>query len=208
MIQSGMRNKPLTVAVYARVSTTDQRCTIQLAELNRYADARGWTVYQEYVDKGVSGKTKERPALKRCLADAKAHRFDAILVWKLDRWGRTVAQLSQDILDFDSMGIRFIAVEQGIDSDKANAMSRFMVHIMSAFAELEREMIHERVVAGVRHAQKHGTRSGKAIGRPRVAHNRPEVWVMKDAGKSIREIAAELELSHGTVQRIVAAKPK
>ena len=119
-----------------------------------------------------------------------------------------VAQLSQDILDFDSMGIRFIAVEQGIDSDKSNAMSRFMVHIMSAFAELEREMIHERVVAGVRHAQKHGTRSGKPIGRPRVAHNRPEVWKLRDAGKSIREIAGSLGLSHGTVQRIVAANPR
>jgi putative DNA-invertase from lambdoid prophage Rac len=203
-----MNKKPLTVALYARVSTTDQRCAVQLAELHRYADARGWTVCNEYVDKGFSGKTKERPALKRCLTDAKAHRFDAILVWKLDRWGRTVAQLSQDILDFDSMGIRFIAVEQGIDSDKANAMSRFMVHIMSAFAELEREMIQERVLAGVRHAQKHGTKSGKPIGRPRVARNRPEVWAMKDAGKSIREIAATTKLSHGTVQRIVAAKPE
>jgi DNA invertase Pin-like site-specific DNA recombinase len=202
-----MEKKPLTVGLYARVSTTDQRCAIQLAELNRYADARGWAVHGEYVDKGYSGKTKDRPALKRCLADAKAHRFDAILVWKLDRWGRTVAQLSQDILNFDSMGIRFIAVEQGIDSDKSNAMSRFLVHIMSAFAELEREMIHERVVAGVRHAQKHGTRSGNPIGRPRVARNRPDVWKLRDAGKSIRDIAASLNLSHGTVQRIVAARP-
>jgi len=197
----------MTVALYARVSTADQRCEMQLAELNRYADARGWTVYKEYVDKGYSGKTKERPALKRCLADAKAHRFDCILVWKLDRWGRTVAQLSQDIHDFDSMGIRFIAVEQGIDSDQANAMSRFMVNILSAFAELEREMINERVVAGVRYAQKHGTKSGKPIGRPRVAHDRPEVWALRDAGKSIREIAATLEMSHGTVQRILAAQP-
>src|SRR5665213_1116796 len=171
-----MSNKPLTVALYARVSTTDQHCDIQLAELHRYADARGWTVFKEYVDKGFSGGKRSRPAIDRCLIDARAHRFDVILVWKLDRWGRTVAQLSQDILDFDFMGIRFIAVEQGIDSDKANAMSRFLVHIMSAFAELEREMIHERVVAGVRYAQKHGTKSGKAIGRPRVAHSRPDVW--------------------------------
>ena len=106
------------------------------------------------------------------------------------------------------MGIRFIAVEQGIDSDKSNAMSRFMIRMVSAFAELKREMIHERVVAGVRHAQKHGTKSGKAIGRPRVAHSRPDVWTLRDAGKSIREIAASLDLSHGTVQRIVAASPR
>jgi DNA invertase Pin-like site-specific DNA recombinase len=108
-------------------------------------------------------------------------------------------------LDFDSMGVRFIAVEQGIDSDKANAMARFMLHIMAAFAELEREMIQERVTAGIRHAQKCGTRSGNAIGRPRVVVNRGKVWAMKDAGRSIREIAAALDLSHGTCQRILAS---
>jgi DNA invertase Pin-like site-specific DNA recombinase len=179
---------------------------MQLAELRRYTEARGWTVYKEYVDKGFSGKTKERPALKQCLADAKAHRFDAILVWKLDRWGRTVVQLSQDVHDFDSMGIRFLAIEQGIDTDKANAMSRFMLHIMAAFAELEREMINERVIAGVRHAQKHGTKSGLAIGRPRVIVNQKEVLAMKEKGKNIREISATLKLSHGTVQRALAAR--
>jgi DNA invertase Pin-like site-specific DNA recombinase len=194
----------LTVAIYARVSTTDQRCEIQLAELRRYAAARGWEVRREYVDKGFSGKTKDRPALQRCLADARAHRFDAILVWKLDRWGRTVAQLAQDVLDFDSMGVRFIVVDQGIDTDKANSMSRFMLHIMAAFAELEREMINERVIAGVRHAQKHGTKSGQPIGRPRAVVSKTKVWKLKDAGHSIRDIAATLKYSHGTVQRILA----
>jgi putative DNA-invertase from lambdoid prophage Rac len=196
----------MNVALYARVSTTDQRCEMQLSELRRYTGARGWTIHKEYVDKGFSGKTKERPALKQCLADAKAHRFDAILVWKLDRWGRTVVQLSQDVHDFDSMGIRFLAIEQGIDTDKANAMSRFMLHIMAAFAELEREMINERVIAGVRHAQKHGTKSGLPIGRPRVIVNRKKVWDMKDKGRNIREISATLKLSHGTVQRALAAR--
>jgi putative DNA-invertase from lambdoid prophage Rac len=196
----------MNCALYARVSTSDQRCEMQLAELRRYTEARGWTVHKEYVDKGFSGKTAERPALKQCLADARAHRFDAILVWKLDRWGRTVVQLSQDVHDFDSMGIRFLAIEQGIDTDKANAMSRFMLHIMAAFAELEREMINERVIAGVRHAQKHGTKSGLPIGRPRVVVNRKKVWAMKDKGKNIREISATLKLSHGTVQRALAAR--
>jgi DNA invertase Pin-like site-specific DNA recombinase len=196
----------MNCALYARVSTSDQRCEMQLAELRRYTEARGWTVHKEYVDKGFSGKTKERPALKECLTDAKAHRFSAILVWKLDRWGRTVVQLSQDVHDFDSMGIRFLAIEQGIDTDKANAMSRFMLHIMAAFAELEREMINERVIAGVRHAQKHRTKSGLPIGRPRVVVNRKKVWQLKDAGKNIREISTALKLSHGTVQRALAAR--
>jgi putative DNA-invertase from lambdoid prophage Rac len=192
-------------ALYARVSTFDQRCEMQLSELRRYAEARGWTIHKEYVDRGFSGTTKERPALKQCLADAKAHRFDAILVWKLDRWGRTVVQLSQDVHDFDSMGIRFIAIEQGIDTDKTNAMSRFMLHIMAAFSELERAMINERVIAGVRYAQTHGTKSGLPIGRPRVVVPRTKVWALKDAGKSIREISTALKLSHGTVQRVLGA---
>jgi putative DNA-invertase from lambdoid prophage Rac len=195
---------PLTATIYARVSTTDQRCEMQLAELRRYADSRGWATYKEYVDKGFSGKTSDRPALVRCLADAQAHRFDVILVWKLDRWGRTVAQLSRDILDFDSMGVRFIAVEQGIDTDKANAMSRFMVHIMAAFAELEREMLNERVTAGIRHAQKHGTKKGNPFGRPRKIFDRSRVWALRDQDVSIRDIAAKLKLTHGTVQRTLA----
>jgi len=85
-------------------------------------------------------------------------------------------------------------------------MSRFMLHIMAAFAELEREMINERVIAGVRHAQKHGTKSGLAIGRPRVIVNQKEVLAMKEKGKNIREISATLKLSHGTVQRALAAR--
>jgi putative DNA-invertase from lambdoid prophage Rac len=195
----------MTVAIYARVSTTDQDCKVQLAELRRYAEARGWDVYREYVDSGYSGKTANRPALKACIADAKAHRFDAIAVWKLDRWGRTVAQLAQDVIDFDSWGIRFIAVETGIDTDKANAMSRFMLHIMAAFAELERAMINERVIAGVRHAQKHGTKSGLPIGRPLVVFDRDEVRRMAADGISVRQIAESLGLSVGTVSRTVSS---
>jgi DNA invertase Pin-like site-specific DNA recombinase len=114
-------------------------------------------------------------------------------------------QLAQDVRDFDSMGVRFLAIEQGIDTDKANAMSRFLLHIMAAFAELEREMINERVIAGVRHAQKHGTKSGKPIGRPPVAVDRKKVLAMKAEGKNIREISTKLKLSHGTVQRTLAA---
>jgi putative DNA-invertase from lambdoid prophage Rac len=197
-------NTPLTAALYARVSTADQRCEMQLAELRRYVESRGWVNYREYVDKGFSGKTGNRPALARCLVDAKAHRFDVILVLKLDRWGRTVAQLSRDIVDFDSMGVRFIAIDQGIDTDKANAMSRFMLNIMSAFAELEREMINERVTAGIRHAQKHGTKKGNPFGRPQKIFDRCKVWALRDQGVSIREIAAKLKLPHGTVQRTLA----
>src|SRR6185312_16537668 len=78
----------LRLAIYARVSTADHQCEMQLRDLRQYAAARGWAVFDEYVDTGWSGKNADRPALKRCVADAKARRFDAIAVWKLDRWGR------------------------------------------------------------------------------------------------------------------------
>jgi DNA invertase Pin-like site-specific DNA recombinase len=110
------------------------------------------------------------------VADAKARKFDAIAVWKLDRWGRTVQQLVNDILDFDSAGIRFIAITQGIDSDSSNPISRLLLHIMSAFAEFERAVINERVVAGIRNAQSKGTRSGRPIGRPKRIFNRGRCW--------------------------------
>lgn len=193
----------MTVAIYARVSTQDQDCKVQLAELRRYVEARGWSLYKEYVDTGFSGKTSNRPALKSCIKDAQAHRFDCICVWKLDRWGRTVAQLSADVAMFDSAGIRFIAVETGIDTDKSNATSRFMLHIMAAFAEMERSMINERVVAGVRHAQKHGTKSGIAIGRPKRVFSRAEVTALSEKGVGYREIAKKLGISLGTVARTV-----
>lgn len=194
----------MQIALYARVSTSDQDCKVQLAELRRYAASRGWDVFAEYVDTGFSGKTANRPALKRCMADARARRFDCIAVWKLDRWGRTVAQLSQDVIDFDSLGIRFIAVETGIDTDKANSMSRFTLHIMAAFAELERSMIAERVIAGVKHAQKHGTKSGAAIGRPVKVFDRQQVRDMRAAGSSLREIAAATGQPLTSVRRAIA----
>ena len=195
----------MTCAIYARVSTTDQHCEVQLTELRRYAEARGWTVFREYVDSGVSGKKTKRPALDRCMEAARERRFDCIVVWKLDRWGRTVAQLAKDVQEFDSIGIRFIAVETGIDTDKSNSMSRFTLHIMAAFAELEREMIQERVVAGIRHAQKHGTRSGNAIGRPRAAVRTERVLAMHKKGLSLREIAEQTGVSAMTAQRILKA---
>jgi putative DNA-invertase from lambdoid prophage Rac len=190
------------VAIYARVSTTDQRCEMQLRDLRQYAEARGWTLAGEYVDTGWSGKNAERPELRRCIADAKARQFDAIAVWKLDRWGRTVQQLVNDVLDFDSAGIRFIAITQGIDTDSSNPISRLLLHIMAAFAEFERAVINERVVAGIRNAQAKGTRSGNPIGRPKRIFNRAEVIEMRQAGLSLAQISAATGLPKTSIRRV------
>ena len=190
------------LAIYARVSTVDQQCEMQLRELRQYAAARGWALVGEYVDTGWSGKNTARPELRRCVADAKARKFDAIAVWKLDRWGRTVQQLVNDILDFDSAGIRFIAITQGIDTDSSNPISRLLLHIMAAFAEFERAVINERVVAGIRNAQSKGTRSGKPIGRPKRIFDRGQVLEMRKAGVSLAQISAATGLPKTTIRRV------
>jgi DNA invertase Pin-like site-specific DNA recombinase len=183
------------VALYARVSTTDQNCELQLADLRQYARARGWDVTGEYVDTGWSGAKANRPALGRLMADARARRLDAVLVWKLDRWGRSVADSIRGIQELVSLGVRFIAVTQNIDTDESNPMARFLLHIMAAFAELERELIRERVTAGVRAARG----KGKTLGRPKRVFRRDEAIRLREQGMSWRKIAAKLNVPVTTV---------
>ena len=185
----------MRIALYARVSTTDQSCEMQLRELRDYAASRGWQVFAEYVDTGWSGARASRPQLDRLLQDARARRFDAVLVWKLDRWGRSVADSIRSIQELVSLGVRFLAVTQNLDTDESNPMSRFLLHILAAFAELEREMIRERVRAGLRTAKAHG----KALGRPRRAFRRDEAVLLRSQGASWRKIAQVLDLPMSTV---------
>jgi DNA invertase Pin-like site-specific DNA recombinase len=133
---------------------------MQLRELRDYAAARKWTVYAGYVDAGWSGAKASRPELNRLMAEARKRRFDAVLSWKLDRWGRSVADSIRSIQELVSLDVRFIAVTQNIVTDQSNPMARFLLHIMAAFAEREREIIRERVVAGVNAARA----NGKAVG--------------------------------------------
>src|SRR6202011_2857800 len=140
-------------AIYARVSTNDQDCGMQLRELRDYCQRRGWAIAGEYVDTGGRGAQASRPQLDGLMKDARQRRFDAVLVWKLDRWGRSLIQSLQSVQELASMGVRFIAITQNIDTDESNPMSRFMLHIFGAFAEFEREMIRERTLTGVRAAR-------------------------------------------------------
>jgi DNA invertase Pin-like site-specific DNA recombinase len=109
---------------------------MQLRELREYAARRGWELFAEYVDRGWSGAKANRPELDRLMADARQRRFDAVLVWKLDRWGRSIRHAMNSIQEPASHGVRFLAITQNIDTDESNPMSRFMLHIMAAFAEL------------------------------------------------------------------------
>jgi len=192
----------MTAALYARVSTQDQHCEMQLTELREYCRRSGWAIAGEYVDTGWSGAKASRPELDRCMKDARLHKFECVLVWKLDRWGRSVANLVASIQELSSLSIRFIAVTQGIDTDQANPMAKFLLHIMAAFAELEREMIRERVKAGMAAARHRGVRCG----RPKAAFDRAKVFELRARGMSFREVAVKLKVSRGTIGRVLASQ--
>jgi DNA invertase Pin-like site-specific DNA recombinase len=185
----------IRVAIYARVSTTDQNCEMQLTELREYCSRRGWHIQREYVDTGWSGAKASRPELDRLMKDARQRRFDAVLVWKLDRWGRSLVQSIQSIQELASLGIRFLAVTQNIDTGDDNPMARFLLNIFASFAEFEREMIRERVACGLRSAKAKGRR----LGRPKRVFRRDEALRLRTEGKSWRAISRQLGIPVSTL---------
>lgn len=185
----------MIAAIYARVSTSDQKCDLQLTELRAYAQRSGWET-AEYIDQGVSGMKRSRPALDRLMNDARLRKFDVVLVWKLDRFGRSLQQLVGNVHELDRVGVRFIAVTQSIDTDQKSPMGKFLLNLFAAFAEFERDLIVERVKAGVAEAQ----RQGKHCGRPARVFRRDRAAEMRSQGKSWRAIAWELKVPVSTVR--------
>jgi len=193
----------MRAAIYARVSTTDQTNGVQISELTSYVQNRGWELAGIYQDQ-MSGARISRPGLDRLMADARMRRFDAVLVWKLDRFGRSLVHCVGGIQELAGLGVRFIAMTQSIDTDESNPASKLLLHILAAVAQFERELIRERVAAGMRSAQAKGTRSGNPIGRPRVVFDRTEVQNLRKQGLSLAKIALRTRLSRGTIFRILS----
>jgi len=156
---------PLTinrVALYARVSTLNGLDPeMQLSELREYVARRGWTVSGEYVDHGVSGSKESRPELNRLTIDAHRRVFDAVLVWKIDRYGRSLKHLVNALADLSAYGVAFVSLRDNLDLSTPSG--RLMFQIIGAMAEFERALIQERVRAGLRNARAKGRR----LGRPR-----------------------------------------
>src|ERR1700674_5297610 len=138
--------------IYARVSTSDQNNSIQVRELTEYVQHRGWELAGIYQDQ-ISGAKVSRPGLDRLMADARQRRLDAVLVWQLDRFGRSLIHCVSGIQELASLGVRFIATSQGLDTDESNPASKLLLHILAAIAQFERELIRERVSAGMRNAK-------------------------------------------------------
>jgi DNA invertase Pin-like site-specific DNA recombinase len=210
-------SKPVTAALYARVSTIEQHTEMQFSDLRQYAVRMGWEV-AEYVEKESS--VKHRPELEWLMNDAKLHKFDVVIVWKLDRFARSLTELLGNIQVLDSAGIRFICLTQHIDTDVRNSISRLTLQILGAAAEFERSLIVERVNSGVQQYRKafaagkvgkgrgRESRSGKNLphGRPRKIFRRDHAQVMRTQGYSFREISRRLEVPLSTL--VDALKPR
>ena len=191
------------VALYARVSTLNgQDPEMQLRELREYGSRRGWSVAKEYIDQGVSGSKESRPALNDLMADAHRRKFDAVLVWKIDRFGRSLKHLVNSLAELGALGVAFVSF--GDNLDLSTPSGRLMFQIIGAMAEFERALIQERVRAGLRNAQA----KGKRLGRPRVFVDALRIASLRAQGRSWAEIVAEVKVGKGTAQRAVAGLPK
>jgi len=178
------------LALYARVSTTGkgQDTDLQLRDLRSYAEARGMTIFQEYIDNGVSGRKDKRPALDELMNDARKKRFDAVLVWRFDRFARSTKHLVTALEEFKHLGIDFVSFQENIDT--SSPMGKAMFTIVSAIAELEADIIRERVIAGLANARA----KGKKLGRPSPEVDTEELAQLRSDGLSIRQIAEQMNL--------------
>jgi len=183
-----------TVAIYARVSTLEQNCEVQLQDLRRFAGQR-FAIYREYIDVGVSGAQRNRPELGMLMKDARKRLFDVVLVWKFDRFARSLKHLIESLDDFSSLGIDFVSYTEGVDTTTPSGQLLF--HIVGAVAQFERDLIAERVRAGLAHARA----MGKHIGRPRAKVDVERITTLRNQKMSLRGIATSLGIPVSRVRR-------
>src|SRR6266849_4828282 len=178
--------------VYVRVSTAaktrhgdtltfDQDPAVQEQPLRELVAQRGWTLHRVYSDR-ASGAKERRPGLDALMADARRGAFDVVVVWRFDRFARSVKQLVLALEEFWSLGIDFVSHQEALDT--STPMGEAMFTIIAAMAELERSIIRERVSAGVEYARRNGTRSGRPIGRPRAVFRADLIPALLQSGLS------------------------
>ncbi|MGD0405539.1 MAG: recombinase family protein [Candidatus Bathyarchaeia archaeon] len=187
----------MKVALYTRVSTNDQSVEMQNSDLRRYSDQRGLEIFKVYSDQGISGVKDKRPALDELVADAKKKKFDAVLCWRFDRFARSTKHLITALEEFRHLGIDFISYQENIDT--ASPLGKAMFTIVSAIAELERNILLERVRAGLKRAKE----NGRILGRPkRLDLDVKELQKMRYKEKlSFRQIAKRVKACPATVYK-------
>jgi DNA invertase Pin-like site-specific DNA recombinase len=192
--------KPIaTAAIYARVSTTDQTCDLQLRDLREYCERRGWQAV-EYVDTGVSGAKASREQLDRLMLDASRGKLDVVICWRFDRFARSTKHLLDALEEFKSFGIGFVSHQEAIDT--TTPMGKLLFTIVAAMAEMERAVIVERVRAGMATARA----KGKFVGRPKKVFRRDLAVEMRAVGKSWRTIANALGVPVSTIREAFAER--
>lgn len=194
----------MRAAIYARVSTANngQNPEMQLLELREHCQRRVWQIVGEYVDAGVSGAKERRPQLDRLMADCRRRRVDVVLVYRYDRFARSLRQLVNALEEFRSLGIEFISLHEGVDTSTPNG--RLVFGIFASIAEFERELIRDRVKSGIAAARSRGTR----VGRPRVNVDGARIVALRHQGLSWAAIAEHLGVGEGTVRRLALASAK
>jgi DNA invertase Pin-like site-specific DNA recombinase len=203
--------KIVRAATYVRVSTTkkaihpanvavyEQNTDMQRERLEEVARQRGWKITDNYTDR-ASGAKENRPGLDALMAGCRQGLFDVVLVWRFDRFARSVKQLVTALDEFHVLGIDFVSTQEALDT--STPMGKAMFAIIGAMAELERDIMRERIAAGMAHAAKHGTKSGKPPGRPKAVFDRSQVVNLRARGMSWSHIARELGAKRSTVRRV------
>ena len=193
----------LRVAVYARVSTINhgQDAGMQTRELREYCERRGWTVVTEFVDAGISGSKEKRPELDRLMADAHRRRFDAVIVWKFDRFARSVSHLLRALETFNALGVAFVSLSEQMDT--TTPAGKMVFTVLGAVAELERSLTVERVKAGLRNARA----KGKRLGRPTKIVDARRIAALRAQGIGWKKIAKQMGLGVSTVLRASQIAP-
>jgi DNA invertase Pin-like site-specific DNA recombinase len=183
----------MRVAIYARVSTANngQDPAMQTRELKEYIGRRGWQLAGEYVDVGISGTKEKRPELDRLMADAYRRRFDAVIVWKFDRFARSVSHLLRALETFQALGIHFVSLSESLDT--STPAGKMVFTVLGAVAELERSLIVERVKAGLRNAKA----KGKRLGRPKKILDTKRIAALRAKGVGWKRIATEMGVGVG-----------
>jgi DNA invertase Pin-like site-specific DNA recombinase len=191
------RRNPLKAAIYVRVSTADQRVESQLYDLRELAEQRGIEVVQTYQDCGISGSRARRPGLDALMADARKKKFSAVLVTAFDRVARSVKHFLQTIDELESLGVVFISRREQVDT--SGMMGRLFLTLIASIAELESDLIRERVRAGMRRARMEGRR----IGRARLDIDREQVVIDRRTGMSLTTVAKRHNISRASVCRLM-----
>lgn len=188
----------MKAGIYARVSTHDQQTLdLQIEAMKKYAQAREWHIESEITEIG-SGAKDNRPLRDKLINQAKRRQVDVIIVWKLDRWGRSVNDLFRTLNELNGLGVGFISLMEALDL--TTATGRAMAGLLAIFAEFEREILRERVKAGIAHARK----KGKLHGRPASTQKySEEIFALTQKGLSKSEIAKKLGIGRTSVRRIL-----